>query len=151
MASSKSLMYMVVGGCMRDKGGVTKKKEQTSKPSCSHVYTRGKRGILQMSKPKPLPNPSRPSPRLTRHAFSHSSFFFLLSAIQLVTPDIPRLVSRGLSHPAMFSSIPFLFVYPYMPIFMFFSYMFSFFEHQPSLAGWGQAWVIDIFYLLWKN
>lgn len=30
-----------------------------------------------MSKPKPLPNPSRPSPRLARHAFSHSSFFSL--------------------------------------------------------------------------
>lgn len=74
-----------------------------------------------MSKPKPLPNPSRPSPRLARHAFSHSSFFF--SANQLVTPDILRFVSRGLSHPAMFSSIPFLFVYPYMPIFMFFPYM----------------------------
>lgn len=92
-----------------------------------------------MSKPKPLPNPSRPSPRLTRHAFSYSSFFF--SADQLVTPDIPRFVSRGLSHPAMFSSIPFLFVYPYMPIFMFFSLygmrvmcacLSSFFIHSPE-------------------
>lgn len=72
---------MVVAGCMRDKGGVTKKKIKKSKPNCSHVYTRGKRGILQMSKPKPLPNPSRPSPRLARHAFSHSSLFFLCQPI----------------------------------------------------------------------
>lgn len=69
MASSNSLMYMVVGGCMREKGGVTKKKDKVKTKLLTRIHTRQKEGFSRCPSPNLFLIP--PVPRLVSPA-THS-------------------------------------------------------------------------------
>jgi hypothetical protein len=95
---------------MRDK---EKEEKKVQKPD-AHTHTRGPRRNLPITKTKKetLPHPSWPSPA------THSPCFSSLPTNWSHPMITPRFTSRSLVTPTMFSSIPVLFVYPYMPFFV---------------------------------